>query len=191
MTGVETKETRKNIGKLLHSKCSTQKLHTKRSRKPKTPMSKEKLVEFLTNSKRNDFKCRNASHKTIKSLINPSITTFQNQEETAKCENTDLTSEKLKKRRKRKRTKNKVEVDEASRLQGRTRYLLFKMRKEQNLLDAYSTEGWKGQRYLSFLNFSHICEFDAVSNCFVYYIQPRKDKARKRTSKGQKTDSEM
>ncbi|XP_023765464.1 pathogenesis-related homeodomain protein [Lactuca sativa] len=145
MTGVETKETRKNIGKLLHSKCSTQKLHTKRSRKPKTPMSKEKLVEFLTNSKRNDFKCRNASHKTIKSLINPSITTFQNQEETAKCENTDLTSEKLKKRRKRKRTKNKVEVDEASRLQGRTRYLLFKMRKEQNLLDAYSTEGWKGQ----------------------------------------------
>lgn len=136
MTGAETKEAGKNVGKLLHSRCNTPKLYSKRSRKLKPPMSKEQLVEYLTNSKRNDFKGR----KATKSLTNPSIMACQNPDEIA-----DYTSEKFKKRRKRKRTNNKVEVDEASRLQRRSRNLLFQMRREQNLLDAYSTEGWKGQ----------------------------------------------
>lgn len=53
---------------------------------------------------------------------------------------------KSKKRRNRKCRKNNVELDEASRFQRRTRYLMIKMKLEQNLIDAYSGEGWKGQR---------------------------------------------
>ena len=65
--------------------------------------------------------------------------------------------EKGKKTRKRKSKRqqkgNKAEeeeVDEALRLQRRTRYLLIKMKMQQNLIDAYAAEGWKGQRYKTF-----------------------------------------
>ncbi|GLT67744.1 hypothetical protein SLA2020_400300 [Shorea laevis] len=51
----------------------------------------------------------------------------------------------LKKRKKKRRQKDNAELDEASRLQRRSRYLLIKMKLEQNLIDAYSGEGWKGQ----------------------------------------------
>ncbi|XP_062163985.1 pathogenesis-related homeodomain protein isoform X2 [Alnus glutinosa] len=51
----------------------------------------------------------------------------------------------LKKRKKRRGQKDNEQLDETSRLQRRSRYLLIKMKLEQNLIDAYSGEGWKGQ----------------------------------------------
>lgn len=66
-----------------------------------------------------------------------------NSKESEKADDRDAVPQKLKRRRKKR--KQNVELDEASRLQRRTRYLLIKVKLEQNLIDAYSAEGWKGQ----------------------------------------------
>lgn len=53
-------------------------------------------------------------------------------------------------RRRRRRQKMKeVPLDNLTRIKRRVKYLLIKMRVEQNLIDAYSGEGWKGQRCVS------------------------------------------
>ncbi|KAG6434105.1 hypothetical protein SASPL_105727 [Salvia splendens] len=69
--------------------------------------------------------------------------TIDSSKESDKADDKDEILRKSKRRRKN--TKNNMELDDASRLQRRTRYLLIKVKLEQNLIDAYSTEGWKGQ----------------------------------------------
>lgn len=53
--------------------------------------------------------------------------------------------QKRKRRRKKKRQRHDVDLDDTVRLQRRTRNILIRMKQEQNLIDAYAGEGWKGQ----------------------------------------------
>lgn len=57
------------------------------------------------------------------------------------------------KRRKRgrpsKKSSNKSSTDEFSQIRKRVRYILNRMNYEQSLIDAYASEGWKNQRFVT------------------------------------------
>ncbi|KAK6147436.1 hypothetical protein DH2020_018348 [Rehmannia glutinosa] len=85
-------------------------------------------------------------HKTKTSKKRPSLSGIKDKPSTISTKENEKTDDRdVKRRRRIKKRKNNVELDEASRLLRRTRYLLIKTKLEQNFIDAYSTEGWKGQ----------------------------------------------
>eukprot|EP00252_Welwitschia_mirabilis_P002196 TRINITY_DN12099_c0_g2_i1.p1 TRINITY_DN12099_c0_g2~~TRINITY_DN12099_c0_g2_i1.p1 ORF type:complete len:252 (-),score=61.10 TRINITY_DN12099_c0_g2_i1:21-776(-) len=57
------------------------------------------------------------------------------------------TADDLKRKRQRRKKKGSQDVpqDEVACIRRRIRYLLIKIKQEQNFIDAYSGEGWKGQ----------------------------------------------
>lgn len=77
-------------------------------------------------------------------------------EKSKDCEPKDMVEEEgatetnTRKRRKKKLMR-KMPVDQFSRIRAHLRYLLHRIKCEQNLIDAYSGEGWKGQRFVLFL----------------------------------------
>jgi hypothetical protein len=54
------------------------------------------------------------------------------------------------KKRGRKPKSSRPSGDKLSTIRNRVRSLVTRMNYEQNLIDAYSTDGWKGQKYISF-----------------------------------------
>ena len=68
-------------------------------------------------------------------------------EKTVGTSNMDDSKRKQQRRKKKNKAQN-VPQDEVSRAKRRIKYLLLKMKLEQNLIDEYSGEGWKGQRFI-------------------------------------------
>lgn len=58
---------------------------------------------------------------------------------------------KKERRGRKKKQMQKNTVNEFSRTRTHLRYLLHRIKYEQNLIDAYSAEGWRGQRYVLYL----------------------------------------
>lgn len=120
-------------------------------------LSKRTVTEYVSRAPKNDsisrkFVSKKILHKALDTKSSKKQSSLKLQGGNGKNADGEVKITNLKKRKKR-RQKDTVELDEASRLKRRTRYLLIKMKLEQNLIDAYSGEGWKGQRYE---NLSHI-----------------------------------
>lgn len=58
---------------------------------------------------------------------------------------TEISAEQSKRRRKKHKKKTNVVQDELSRTRKHIKYLLLRIGFQQNMIDAYSNEGWKGQ----------------------------------------------
>lgn len=70
----------------------------------------------------------------------------------------DATEEKKRKRRKKKHGKH-IAANEFTRIKGHLRYLLHRITYEQTLIEAYSGEGWKGQRFVTFFQNCYVVKY--------------------------------
>ncbi|XP_019442565.1 PREDICTED: pathogenesis-related homeodomain protein-like isoform X2 [Lupinus angustifolius] len=128
---------------MLKSKSRTQKVDTNIPRKKVTDSSIKGPSKVSSTKK---LTIKQSSHKADGKFPQNMSSNLQPKKVREKeKDDGEVKLQKIKRRRKKKRQRNNVNLDDASRLQRRTRYLIIKMKLEQNLIDAYSAEGWKGQ----------------------------------------------
>lgn len=125
----------KSSTKLSQTPKIAMKNSSRRGRRDKQTMKSRKKKYMLRSLVRNDRVLRSRTHEKPKTL-----------ESSTNLENVSTAVKKGRKRRKGKR--KRITPDEFSKIRTHLRYLLNRIGYEQNLIDAYSGEGWKGYRCL-------------------------------------------
>jgi hypothetical protein len=134
-----------DAAKISSSDCSERKsnnspqLREKHAYKKNSKLSKKYILRSL-----------GSSDRTLRSRTKDNKPKDPEPINTVDDVNNDEMKTKERKRRKKKKTRKEGINDQYSRIRAQLRYYLNRISYEQNLIDAYSTEGWRGSRYVNF-----------------------------------------
>jgi hypothetical protein len=134
-----------DAAKISSSDCSERKsnnspqLREKHAYKKNSKLSKKYILRSL-----------GSSDRTLRSRTKDNKPKDPEPINTVADVNNDEMKTKERKKRKKKKTRKEGINDQYSRIRAQLRYYLNRISYEQNLIDAYSTEGWRGSRYVNF-----------------------------------------